>query len=294
MIDRREYNFAVLIRMRQLAPFVAVALLIGLSSPSTGQWLTYPTPGIPRLPNGKPDLGAPAPQTPDGRPDLTGIWAYACSVGSGCFAAGHFQNAGRGLPEAALAMTPWAQGIQRQRQARNAVDDPVGYCLPAGVPRVAFQHPFRILQTSQMTAFLHEGSSVPVYRQIFTDGRPLPDATEPTWLGYSIGRWEKDVFVVNSTGFRDRGWLDGVSGHPHSDALRLEERFRRPSFGRMELTMTINDPKAYVQPFTVTAIFNLLADTDLIEGFCDNHDKTMEHRRIDPSPPEPPSPSLSK
>ena len=278
-------------RLLRSAPILAITILLG-SIAAEGQWLNHPTPGIPRTVDGQPDLNASAPRTAEGKPDLSGVWAYECYVGSGCFAAGHFGNIGRGVPPELIVMTPWAEAIQRQRQSRKAVDDPVGYCLPAGVPRVMFQHPFRVLQTPQLTALLHEGSSVPVYRQIFTDGRPLPEVTDPAWLGYSIGRWDAETFVVETTGFRDRGWLDGASGHPHSDALRLVERFRRPAFGKLELTIDVTDPKAYIRPFTTRATFRLLADTDLIEGFCENHDKTMEHRRIDPAPPEQPSPPL--
>ena len=113
--------------------------------------------------------------------------------------------------------------------------------------------------------------------------------SEPTWLGYSVGRWDGDTFVVETTGFKDGGWLDTRKGRPHSDALRVTERFRRTDFGHIQLTIGIDDPKAYLKPWTVTAMVNLLPDTELIEAFCDGHDKTMEHRRISPPAPEPPS-----
>jgi hypothetical protein len=131
-----------------------------------------------------------------------------------------------------------------------------------------------------------------MFRQVFTDGRPLPATPEPTWLGYSIGRWEGDVFVVETTGFRDRGWLDTGAARPHSDALHVTERFRRLNVGHMELTLTIDDPKAFLKPWTIATTLGLLPDTELIESFCDGHDKTMEHRRIEPAPPEPPSPPV--
>jgi hypothetical protein len=126
---------------------------------------------------------------------------------------------------------------------------------------------------------------------VFTDGRPLPPPNQPTWLGYSVGRWDNDAFLVETTGFRDGGWLDTKKGRPHSDALHLTERFRRPDMGHMELAITIADPKAYLKPWTVRTVLYLQPDTELIESFCDEHNKTMEHRRIDPPAPEPPSPS---
>lgn len=133
------------------------------------------------------------------------------------------------------------------------------------------------------------------FRQVFTDGRSLPEGeVEPTWLGYSVGRWDGDTFVVETIGLRDGGWLDVNKGHPHSDALRLTERFERISFGRMNLTITVDDRKGCLRPFTYTASFELRPDTDLIEAFCDSHQKTMQHRRIDPAPPEPSSPPLVK
>jgi hypothetical protein len=128
-----------------------------------------------------------------------------------------------------------------------------------------------------------------IFRQVFVDGRPLPRDAEPTWLGYSVGRWDEDVLVVETTGFRDAGWLDTQVARPHSDALRVTERFRRVDFGHIDLTITIDDAKAYLKPWTLTTQLHLLPDTELIEAFCDNHAQTMEHRVITPPMPEPPS-----
>ena len=187
-------------------------------------------------------------------------------------------------------MTPWASAIQAQREARDHVDDPYGYCLPPGVPRIDFGGgPFKVLQTPGITAFLYETLVGMIFRQVFTDGRPLPESNEPTWLGYSVGRWDGDAFVVETNGFKDGGWLDTKKARPHSDALRVIERFRRTDFGHLDLSITITDPKAYLKPWTVKTTLLLQPDTELIEAFCDQHDKTMEHRRITPPPPEPPS-----
>jgi len=190
-------------------------------------------------------------------------------------------------------MTPWAAAIQAHRESRDHVDDPYGYCMPPGVPRIDYGGgAFKVLQTPAVTAFLYETLVGMIFRQVFTDGRPLPSVSEPTWLGYSVGRWDGDTFVVETAGLRDGGWLDTKVGRPHSDALRVTERFRRTDFGHLELTIGIDDPKAYLKPWTVRTTLNLQPDTELLEAFCDSHEKTMEHRRIAPPAAEPASPRV--
>src|SRR6185503_15698170 len=201
-----------------------------------------------------------------------------------------FFDLAKGLKPEDVQMTPWAAAIQKQRESRNHVDDPYGYCLPPGVPRIDFAGgPFKILHSPGVTAFLHETLVGMIFRQVFTDGRALPAASDPTWLGYSVGRWDGDTFVVETTGLKDGGWLDTLKARPHSEALHVTERFRRRDSGHLDLTVTIDDPKAYLKPWTVTAPLTLLPETELFEAFCDGHDKTMEHRRITPPPTEPPS-----
>ncbi|HEY1303735.1 MAG TPA: hypothetical protein VGF24_09325 [Vicinamibacterales bacterium] len=270
------------------------AILTFGSAAASAQWLHYRTPGIPRLADGTPDLAAPAPRLSNGKPDLSGIWSVSCLPGTGCNDRALFFDLAAGLPPDSVRMTPWAAAIQKAREARDHIDDPFGYCLPMGVPRMTVSTAFKILVTPGVTAFLHELATGPEFRQIFTDGRPLPTATEPTWLGYSIGRWEGDDFVVESKGFKDGGWLDTLKARPNSDALQLTERFRRTDFGHMRVAITIDDPKAYLASWTMSTTLNLMADTELLESFCDGHEKTMEHRRITPPPPEPHSPSLPK
>jgi hypothetical protein len=264
--------------------------LLALTSSGRAQWIGYPTPGIPRLADGRPDLSAPAPRTHDGRPDLSGMWASPC-LDCGAGQRRYFDLA-LGLKPGEVVMTPWAAAIQKQRASRELVDDPFGYCLPPGVPRTHFViGSFRIISNPSVTALLHETAAGPMFRQIFTDGRPLPMVTERAWLGYSIGKWDGDTLVAETAGFRDGGWLDR-SGHPHSDALRVIERFRRRDFGHIDLAITIDDPKAYLKPWTFTTVLTYHADWEILESFCENHDKTMEHRKITPPPPEPPSPPL--
>ena len=263
-----------------------------LATVAYAQWLNHPSPAIPRLPDGKPNLSAPVPKAADGKPDLSGVWANEWGVvgRDACFTQSLFFDLAKDLKPTDVQMTPWAQGIQTQRESRNHVDDPYGYCLPPGTPRINFGGgPLKILHTREVTVFLYETIAGMTFRQVFTDGRALPATSEPTWLGYSIGHWDGDVFVVETTGCRDGGCPDTRKARPHSDALRVTERFRRTDFGHMQLSITIDDRKAFLKPWTVQTSLTLMPDTELVEAFCDNHDKTMEHRRIEPVT-EPPSP----
>jgi putative oxidoreductase len=252
------------------------------------QWVGRPTPGIPRTPDGKPNLTAPAPpKLADGHPDLSGIW----DVGNMLY----FHDLARGLkPPDAPQLTPWAAGLQKGRRDRNHVDDPYTYCMPLGVPRENHRTPFKIVQTPSMTIFLHESYVGNTFRQIFTDGRPLPKLaeTEPAWLGYSVGRWEGDTFVVESIGFRDKGWLSANMAYPNSDALKTIERFRRVDFGHLEETVTIDDPKAYEKPWTNKIILTLQADTELLDSYCDNQLIMQSHYAMGRPPEEPSAPPM--
>ncbi len=268
----------------------AIALLLIVSAGAFTQWLNYRTPGIPRLADGKPNLMAPAPRLPNGTPDLSGVWAAECAIydGNPCFTRSLFFNLARDLKPEEVQMTPWATAVSAQREGRQHVDDPYGFCMPPGVPRIDFGGgPFRILQTPAETAFLYETLVGMIFRQVFTDGRPAPDPDTPAWLGYSVGHWDKETFVVDTTGFRDGGWIDTAKAHPNSDALHVTESFRRTDFGHMDLVITIDDPKAYLKPWTVRTQLILHPDTELIEAFCDDHDKTIQHRAVAPPPPEP-------
>lgn len=266
-----------------VATITALALLSGVTE---AQWVNRKAPGIPRLPDGKPNLSAPAPPLANGHPDLSGIW----DVGNMLY----FHDLARGMKPGEVQLTPWAAALQKGRRDRSHVDDPYTYCLPLGVPRQNFRSPFKIVQTPSMTIFLHESFVGNTFRQVFTDGRPLPalSETEPAWLGYSVGRWEGDEFVVESIGFRDRGWLSANMAYPNSDALRVTERWRRVDFGHMELTFTIDDPKAFVKPWTNKVTLLLLADTEILDSYCDNQTIMQAHYSMGPPPAEPPSPSL--
>ena len=270
--------------MRALRTAIAALTTLLVSGSAGAQWLNQPSPGIPRLPDGKPNLSGPVGRTADGRPDLSGIW----SAGT----LDYYMDLTTGLKPGEVQLTPWAAGVRKQRMDRDHIDDPYAFCLPLGVPRINFRSEFKIVQTPLLTLFLYETYVGMMFRQVFTDGRPLPKAidSEPTWLGYSVGRWDGDTFVVETTGLRDRGWLSTREAYAHSDALHVTERFRRRDFGHMELTVTIDDPKAFVKPWTNTIAMTLRPDTELLEAFCDNQLAITQHFRDDPPPPEPPSP----
>ncbi len=237
------------------------AALIG-GSAASAQWLTYPTPGIPRLPDGRPNLAAPAPRLADGRPDLSGLWLI-----QGLYIGDIAKDLEDGVP-----FQPWAAELYKYRRETLSKDDPTGRCIVGGVPRsTAVPYPFKIFHTtSGPIVMLFE--AVHSYRQIFMDGRPLPRDPNPQWFGYSVGRWEGDTLVVESSGFNDNVWLDN-NGHPATERLRVTERFRRPDFGHLNIEVTIDDPKAYTRPWTVTLPFAFQPDTEMLEYMCPENEK---------------------
>jgi len=238
-----------------MTPFLLSAVLLAAAA---AQWLNYPTPGIPRLPDGKPNLAALAPRTVDGKPDLSGIWRGAGPLY-------RFNIAQDLKPE---DIQPWAEALFLERVRDSRKDSPLAKCLPVSVPFHNFFNLTRIVQTPALMVILYESPNSP-HRTVFTDGRDLPKDPNPSFLGYSIGRWEGDTFVITTTGFNDLGWLDSA-GHPQTESLRLTERLRRRDFGHMEFEMTIDDPKVFTRPFTIKSERLLAADTDLLEDVCEN------------------------
>jgi hypothetical protein len=245
-----------------------IVLVVLFAGNIWAQWLNYPTAGIPRLPNGKPDLSAPAPRTADGKPDLSGIWQQPNGVK-------YTINLAADLKPGDVAMTPSAAALYKERQDNLSKDDPVGHCNLAGVPQMnAVPYPYKIIQRPDMVVILYE--ALATFRQIFTDGRELPKDPNPTWMGYSVGKWDGDTLVVESAGFNDKAWLDS-GGHPHSDALHVTERFHRRDFGHIDFQVTINDPKDYTKPWTAAYEIRLMPDTELMEYVCGENNKDLEH-----------------
>ena len=202
----------------------SVLVVTALTATSVdAQWLNYPTPGIPRTADGKPDVSGPAPRMADGKPDLSGIWRTPTPKYLVDLAADGVE----------VLMHPWAEQLYKQRLANEGRDRPSAACLPHSVTDFdAHFTPKKVLQLPGLVVMLFE--SYRSYRQIHTDGRALPpEPREPSWFGYSVGRWQGDTLIVETVGVNEKTWLDD-SGHPHSDALRIVERFQRPSVGRMK------------------------------------------------------------
>lgn len=257
-------------------PRLALALMLAMSAPIHAQWLNYPTRGVPRTLDGKPDLAAPAPRTADGKPDLSGIWQLRprpCGAGD-CqadYPAGaEFINFGASLT-GGLPYQPWAAALVKERTEQLGKDDPVGLCRPGGALRILTFPPYRkFLQMPGLFVILSERDVT--YRQVFMDGRQLPDDPTPTFNGYSVGRWDGDTLVVTSNGFRDGTWLDR-NGSPMSDAAKLTERYRRVNFGRIEIEVTVDDPKVYTRPWTVTLAQLIVLDTELLDYHCMDNER---------------------
>lgn len=245
-------------------------LCVGLTITASAQWLSYPTAGLPRTPDGKPNLDAPAPTSANGKPDLSGIWIPADTT--------YFMDLAADLKPEGPPYQPWAKALAEQRQGGVHKDDPLAQCMPPGVPRVETHggHPFKIIQMPREMVMLYETSTNDVFREVFTDGRPLPKEPQPSWRGYSVGTWAGDALVVDSIGFNARGWLDTEMGRPQTEALHVTERFRRTSVGKLEIGITIDDPKAYTKPWTAKVQLHLVPDTELIETTCENS-RNVEH-----------------
>jgi hypothetical protein len=261
------------------------------------QWPDYPTPGVSKTADGKPNLSGPAPRSADGHPDLSGIWQYQRPPGTPAPAKpdpqapgandiipqsvrlSQFWNLGASFKDG-LPFQPWAAELHRQRAASNSIDNPDAHCLPLGVMQLhTHGQPRKMVQAPGVIVIIYEANAG--LRQIFTDGRPLPADAEPWWFGYSTGKWEGDTLVVESVKFRDLGWLD-VEGSPLTESGKIIERFRRPDFGHLEIEVTIDDPKAYTKPWTATENVRLRPDTELIEFICNENSKDRDHMPIPP------------
>jgi len=238
--------------------FAIAIILTAVTIPLAAQWVHYPTPGIPRTADGKPNLAARAPRTADGKPDLTGLW----SVLSPDTAIGNIALRKPGDLKPA-DIQPWAQALVQQRAENFGIDNPHYKCLPDGPNYITAGGIKRLIQTPAMIVMLNDDLT---YRVIHTDGRALETDPNPGWKGYSVGRWDGDTLVVESNGYNDRTWL--LSGYPHTEALHMTERFRRTDFGHMEITVSFQDSGAYNKAWTLSLRAQLAADTELMEDVC--------------------------
>ena len=274
-VERQKLNGRL-----QVLVLVMIAVL-GAPALAFGQWVYYPTAGVPRKADGTPDLTASTPRLPDGKPDFSGIWHAAlinqCVPATGQFCGAEIGgsplalNIGQDLP-GGLPYQPWAAELVKQRFSK---DDPHVRCLPDNPPRTwGMPHLTKALHTPRLLVLLYEVNAM--YRQIFIDGRPQPDDPNPTWNGYSTATWDRDTLVIQTTGLRDDLWID-MSGAPVTSAAKMTERLRRPNYGTLEVEITVDDPKVYTRPWTVAIKQKLELDTELIDEFCLENEKSWQH-----------------
>jgi hypothetical protein len=275
------YRLETLLRAGEEMGMTVIVVYLLLPVTACAQWLNYPTAGVPRLANGQPNLTAPPPRSPDGKPDLSGLWEPDTGDGTELstfrtdvvFPAEWF-NIGARL-KGGLPFRPWARDLRMARKAENSKDSPDGKCLPMGLfMDHSNRSPRKIVQAPGLVIMLYEKSFA--YRQIFTDGRPLPVDPQPAFYGYSSAKWEGDTLVVRTAGLRDDGWAD-EEGSPITEAARVTERFMRPDFGRLEIEVTVDDTRAYTAPWTVTLRQHIKLDTNLLEYVCRENEKDSSH-----------------
>jgi len=258
----------------------AVALLV-MSVPASAQWLDYPTAGVPRLPDGEVDLDAPTPRTPEGKPDFSGIWFSNVPATNYCRTedcimeermAGEQVNMGRNL-EGGLPYTDWAREVMAERGREGGKYDPHTFCMPPNYPRAWTLPQYQeIVQTPTLMVILHEFNAS--YRKVFIDGRPLEDDPNPTWNGHSTAHWEGDTLVIQTNGIRDDMWLD-VQASPITEQALVTERLTRPSYGYLKIEVTVDDPKAYTKPWTVTLEHLIQVNTAMLEEYCMDYERDV-------------------
>jgi hypothetical protein len=274
------------------ASAVAAMLFAGLTAlEAAAQWVGYPTAGVPRKADGTVDMQAPAPRLANGKPDFSGIWisdrteegqqtpSDASTLPSGR----HMQNMGVDMPDG-LPYQPWQLPIVKERTENLAIDDPHIRCLPDFFLRAyGLPHMLKFVHTPDLLIMLNEMNAG--YRQIFTDARPLPEEPTPAWQGYSSARWEGDTLVVDTIGMRDDTWIDW-NGSVVTEAAKIREEIRRLSFGHLEIRATVDDPKGYTKPWTVTLRQRIVVDAELIDEICLENEQFVTRMGLDGSAEE--------
>ena len=272
--------------MERIGALIRIVIL----TPGLGlaQWIHYPTADVPRKADGSPNLTAPTPRLADGKPDFSGIWHTAvinkCEPETGRFCGGTeiggsplALNIGQGVA-GGLPYQPWAAEAVKQRFAK---DDPHVRCLPDNPPRTwVMPHLTKAVHTPRLLVLLYEVNAM--YRQVFIDGRPLPEDPNPSWNGYSTAAWDRDTLVIRTAGFRDDLWID-MNGAPLTSGAVMTERLRRPNYGTLELEITVDDPKAYTRPWSVKMTQEIMLDTELMDEICLENEKSWQHMQTAPA-----------
>jgi hypothetical protein len=273
---------------KSAACVIAASVIAGVGIPASAQWLKYPTTGVPRTAAGQVNMSAPTPRTSDGKPDFSGLWVTAnpwCPTGydanSGLCGLELPMgldgiNLGRTLRDG-LPYQPWLAKLVKDRTATDAKDDPHVRCLPDTFLRAySLPHLLKIVQTPGLLIMLSEVNAS--YRQVFTDGRPLPQDPTPSWQGYSSAKWDGDALVIDSIGFRDGLWIDW-NGSEIGESAKVRERITRPEFGHLDIEVTVDDPKAYTKPWTVTLRQTIVVDTELVDEICLENEQSAKRMK---------------
>jgi hypothetical protein len=281
---------------------LTAALFISASTHLAAQWVHYPTAGVPRKADGKVNMSAPAPRMADGKPDFSGVWMTGepnlprtgglsspkeaasprqqqnpndtAGDASNIRASRQMANIGVDLP-GGLPYQPWLVPIVKKRTENLAIDDPHIRCMPDNFSRAyGLPHLLKFVHSPNLLVVLNEVNAG--YRQVFTDGRPLPEDPTPSWQGYSSAKWSGDTLVIDTIGLRDDTWIDW-NGSVVTQAAKVREQIRRPDFGHLEVTITVDDPKAYTKPWTVTLNQKIVVDSDLIDEVCLENEQSLQH-----------------
>lgn len=295
LVSSRRTTSSPPLQRRWLRRAAALAVLGSsfAAAPAFAQWVGYPTAGVPRKPDGTVNMTAPAPRLPDGKPDFSGIWTTAepnnvkgvkdvASDGNDIGASRQMANIGVDLPGGKLPYQPWQIPIVKERTANKAIDDPHIRCLPDNFVRAyGLPHLLKFVHKPDLLVVLDEMNAG--YRQIFTDGRPLPEDPTPSWQGYSSAKWSGDTLVVDTIGLRDDTWIDW-DGSVLTEKAKVREEMTRPDFGHLNVKVTVDDPKGYTKPWTVTLKERIVVDAELIDEICLENEKFANHTATIPSP----------
>jgi hypothetical protein len=271
---------------RRYQVLITATIIMLSSTPLAAQWIGYPTAGVPRRADGSVDMQAPAPRLANGKPDLSGIWISDVTpegeeTPSNVFtlpSGRYMQNMGIDMPDGQLPYQDWQLPIVAERTANLAIDDPHIRCLPDNFLRAyGLPHMLKFVQKPDLLIVLNEMNAG--YRQIFTDARALPDDPSPAWQGYSAGTWDGDTLVIDTIGVRDDSWIDW-NGSVITEDARIREEFTRPDFGHMQIKVTIDDPRAYTQPWSVTLTQRIVVDGELIDEICLENEQFVERMNL--------------